>query len=33
MYEGKTGVKRFIIFKDTPMKIHINGELSTKPFH
>jgi len=30
---GKTGEERnLVIFKDTPMKSHINGELSTRPF-
>ena len=33
MYEGKTGAERnLVIFNDTPMNNHINGELSPKPF-
>jgi len=34
MCEGKTGEERDLgIFKDNPMNNHINGELSTRPFH
>jgi len=33
-FEVKTGEEpNLIIFKDTPMNIHVNGELSTGPFH
>jgi len=33
-YEGKTGEERkLVIFEDTPINNHINGKLSTIPFH
>jgi len=33
-YEGKTDERRNLsIFKDYSMNNHINGELSTRPFH
>jgi len=33
-YEGETGEERnLVIFKDTPMNKHINGELLTRPSH
>ena len=33
-YEGGTGEERVLVnFKDIPMNNHINGELSTTPFH
>ena len=33
-YEGETGEEHnLVIFKDTALNNHINGELSTRPFH
>ena len=33
-YGGKTGEEHnLVIFKDKSMNSHINGELSTRPFH
>jgi len=33
-YEDKTREERkLVIFKDAPMNNHINGKLSTRPFH
>jgi len=32
-YKGKTWEERLVIFKETPMNIHINGELSSRQFY
>jgi len=32
-YEDKTEELNLVIFKDTPMRTYINGELSMRPFH